>query len=118
MKTEDLIAAELDQFIDATARIDADTCERHARAIIRRLGTPVTFETYLYELTRVALDSQGDKSEYRIDRFYHVTEELFPGVSQDDDILGRLAGLMLKMMVERLKPLKRLRRGEDDCSPR
>ncbi len=109
MRTEDLVAAEPEQFIDAVAQIDADTCERHARAIIHRLGTPVTFEAYLYELTGTVLDSQMDKSECRVDRYYLVTEELFPGVSRDDDILGRLACLMVKMMAERLKPLKSLR---------
>jgi hypothetical protein len=117
MKTEDLVAAELEQFIDAVATLDADTCERHARAIIRRLGAPVTFEAYLYELTRVALDSQVGKSEHQIDRYYRATKELFPGVLREDDILGRLAGLMLKMMAERLKPRKNLYRQEDACDP-
>ena len=108
MKTEELIAAELGRFIDAVAQLDADTCEEHSRAIIRRLGEPASFETYLYELTRLALEVEGSSGE-KSTEYYRVTERLFPGIPAEDDILGRLTGLMMKMMAERLKPLERLR---------
>ena len=48
MTTDELVTADQDAFIDALARFDADTCERHARAIIARLGEPVSFEDCLW----------------------------------------------------------------------
>ncbi|MBD3334618.1 MAG: hypothetical protein GF355_03795 [Candidatus Eisenbacteria bacterium] len=108
MTTAELIVAEQDLFIAAVANLDGDQCEEHSRAIIRRLGEPTSFETYLYELTRLAI-SIGGSSEEQITQYFRVTKRLFPGISPEDDVLGRLTSLMMKMMAERLKPLAKLR---------
>ena len=111
MTTTELITTDLDAFIDAVAKLDADTCERHARAVIRHLDEPVSFEEYLWALTRVAVEFNGPDHE-KTTQYYLTTEKLFPRVPAEDDILGRLAGLMLKMMAKRLEPLKGLQKRD------
>ncbi len=102
MNTDQLISTDLNTFIEHLAKFDADACEWHARRIIDKLGSPTSFEKYLYELTGVAVKLDGPDEE-KIMQYYRETKQLFPGISPDDDILGRLTSLMLQMMVKRLK---------------
>ncbi|MBW3597040.1 MAG: SEC-C domain-containing protein [Planctomycetes bacterium] len=96
--TEALLSCSMEAYIDACAVFNAEQCEQHARKILDRLGE-VSFETYLRALTEVALTQPTPGS---VDAYYAKTRELFPDVPLADDILGRLAGLMLRMIELRL----------------
>ena len=102
MNTDQLISTDPNTFIEHVAKFDADACEWHARRIIDKLGSPTSFEKYLYELTGIAVKFDGPDDE-KITQYYRETKQLFPGISPEDDILGRLTGLMLQMMAKRLK---------------
>ena len=54
-------------------------------------------------MTAVALKTLDLPEEMQITLYYQETKRLYPGVPAKDDVLGRLAGLMLKLMLERLQ---------------
>ncbi|MEW6360029.1 MAG: hypothetical protein AB1696_27075 [Planctomycetota bacterium] len=96
MTTDELIQMNRTSFADALRDLDHNACEKHVRALLKRLNGP-SFETYVMALTEVAVRNVRDR-----DGYYSATKQYFSDISKEDDILGRLCLLALKMMVERL----------------
>ena len=97
MTTDDLLQLDKSGFINALAFLDDTTCEMHVRKLLKRLNGP-NFEKYMRILSNVAVTDTGN-----IESYYFSTRQYFPDVAQENDILGRLCGLALKMMADRLE---------------
>lgn len=101
MTAEELITMDPSMFADVLQSLDANACERQARAIASMLEGS-TFETYLqFIVDLVALHAQTDERELM--PYFEKTQNAFPGVSPDSDILERLAGLTLLSVALRLE---------------
>lgn len=101
MTTEELIATTPTVFADTLQNFDAKTCERHARKIVEILGGP-TFESYLESMVDIGV-SHAEAGKHDIMPYYQQTKKLFPSVSSDNDILGRLVSITLMMVTLRLE---------------
>ena len=101
MTIEELLSMSQKSFATAISGFDHNTCECYVRMIIAKLQGS-TFEDYVCELIQVAMPAEGG-SPKDVMPYYRVTKKLFPGVSADNDILGRLSSLMLLMIVQRLE---------------
>jgi hypothetical protein len=96
-----IILSDTEEFTSIIESLDADECEHHARQIVKNLEGP-SFENYLLKIVQVAIPNQGHPSK-SINPYYKVTKGTYPGVRPEDDILGRLASLVLKMIVLRIE---------------
>jgi hypothetical protein len=97
MTIDDLISLDRQAFIATIASLDDDECEIHVRGLLKHLQGP-SFEEYVWALSGSIVADPTD-----LDRYYQVTAELIPGIPREDDVLGRLCGLALKMMVDRIE---------------
>ncbi len=91
-----LLTCDTEELLAAITPMSADDCEHYARAILDRIGGP-TFEQYLTRIaeTMVPLDESGPP--INPDDYYFAVRELFPNVSTEDDVLGRLAAFVMRM---------------------
>ena len=101
MTTEELITMDPSMFADVLQTLDADTCERQARAIVSML-VGSTFERYLQSILDIVV-SHAETGEHELMPYVKQTQKSFPGVSPDSDILERLAGLTLLSVALRLE---------------
>ena len=95
LTTDELLRIDLSGFIDAVAQLSAVSCEAHVRELLERLDGP-SYDEYVRKLVDVALTDSPS-----IDDYYFATRRRFPHVSSDDDVLGRLCALAMKMVVDR-----------------
>lgn len=101
MTTEELIKMHPSALAGTLQKLDAKTCENHARKILKMLEGP-TFESYLELMVGISVvDAETGKKD--IMPYYQQTKKLFPNVSSDNDILGRLVSVTLMMITLRLE---------------
>jgi len=105
MTTEELIKIHTSAFTETLQNLDAKTCESHAQKIVEMLGGP-TFENYLELMVEIGVD-QAVAGKRDIIPYYQQTKKLFPSVSSDNDILGRLVSIALMIITLRLEKSKK-----------
>ncbi len=96
LELDRLLTCDIQELLAAITPMSADDCERYARAILDRVGGP-TFEQYLMRITETMIPKDGSGLPTNSDDYYFAVRDLFPNVSTDDDVLGRLAGFVMRM---------------------
>jgi hypothetical protein len=91
-----LLTCDIRELLAAITPMSADDCEHYARAILDRVGGP-TFEQYLMRITETMIPEGGSGPPTNSDDYYFAVRDLFPKVSTDDDVLGRLAAFVMRM---------------------
>jgi len=92
-------------FADMLLTFDASTCERHARKIVQMLGES-SFEKYQHSMMDIVIsNAQAGKHDEK--RYFQQTENFFPGVFSDNDLLAKLAGLTLMSITLRVEKYNR-----------
>jgi len=102
--------AELDRFLTCDtgsliARVkgmSATDCENYAKAILARIGGS-TLDQYLEKLVEIMIPEGEGTPPNNPDKYYWATRSMFPHISTEEDVLGRLAGVVMKMCVLRLQ---------------
>ena len=102
--------AELDRFLTCETGsliahvkgMSAIDCEHCARAILARIGGP-TLDQYLKQLVERMIPEGGGTPPNNPDEYYWATRSMFPHISTEEDVLGRLAAVVMKMCVLRLQ---------------
>jgi hypothetical protein len=97
-----LLTCGVEELIAAVRLMSAKDCERHARAILGRVGGP-TFEQYLTRIVERMVPEDGGDPPGDIDEYYFAVRDLFPHIPSDNDVLGRLACLVMRMGQLRLE---------------
>ena len=97
-----LLTCGIQELIATIASMSASECERYARAILDRIGGP-TFEQYLVRITETMVPEDADGPPTQPDDYYFAVRDLFPHVPTEGDVLGRLAGFVMRMCQLRLK---------------
>ena len=101
MTTDELLKTNLTIFTAILGHLEYATCERHARDIVVMLsGTP--FEEYLQVIVDAVI-TNVETEQHDVMQYYKETEKLFPEISPENDILGRLVSLTLLMVTLRLE---------------
>jgi hypothetical protein len=96
-----LLGCTVDELIALVQPLSADSCERYARAILGRIGGP-SFEQLMMRIVETAWKERGHPP-INSDAYYFAVSELFPHVSQEDDVVGRLVFLVMHAATLRLE---------------
>ena len=102
LELDRLLTCDIQELLAAITPLSADDCERYARAILDRIGGP-TFEQYLMRITETLIPKDGNGPPTNSDEYYFAVRDLFPNVSTEDDVLGRLAGFVMRMCQLRME---------------
>jgi hypothetical protein len=95
-----LLGCSVDELIALVQRMPADHCEECARGLLSRIGGP-SFEQLMMRLLETANPKDGVGPAINADAYYGAVRELFPHITQESDVLGRL--LLLAMQVATLR---------------
>jgi hypothetical protein len=112
---DQILTCDVEACVSAIGSMSADDCEHHARAILDRIGGP-TFEQYVMRIMETMIPEDRNSPPNDCDDYYFAVRELFPHISTEDDVLGRLAALVMKMIVLRVEG-KSLRTIAKDTIP-
>ena len=112
-----LMTCTIPDLIDAILPMPANECERHARAILRRVGGP-TFEQYLMRITETMVPEGGGGPPSNPDDYYFAVRDLFPHIPEENDVLGRLACFVMRMCQLRLEAHPLGETTDDRATPR
>ena len=96
LRLDHLLTSDMEHFISEVASMSADDCEQYARAILDQIGGP-TFDQYLMRIVDTMIPDDGSGPPRNSDDYYFAVRDMFPHISTEDDILGRLAGLVMRM---------------------
>ncbi len=96
LELDRLLTCDIQELLAAITPMPADDCEHYARAILDRIDGP-TFEQYLMRITETMIPEDGSGPPTDPDDYYFAVRDLFPNVSTDDDVLGRLAAFVMRM---------------------
>jgi hypothetical protein len=102
LELDRLLTCGLEELIAAVRPMSAKDCERHARAILSRIGGP-TFELYLMRMVEKMVPEDGGGPSTDSDEYYFAVRDLFPHIPADSDVLGRLACFVMRMSQLRLE---------------
>ena len=102
LKLDRLLTCDIQELLAAITPMSADDCEHYARTILDRVGGP-TFEQYLMRITETMVPEDGSGPPTNPDDYYFAVRDLFPNVSTDDDVLGRLAAFVMRMCQLRME---------------
>ncbi len=102
LELDRLLTCDTEELLAAITPMSADDCEHYARAILDRIGGP-TFEQYLMRITETLIPKDGSGPPTNSDEYYFAVRGLFPNVSTEDDVLGRLAGFVMRMCQLRME---------------
>jgi hypothetical protein len=105
LNLDHLLTCGVDELIAAVLPMSAKDCELYMRAILDRVGGP-TFEQYLIRLMARMIPSDGSGPPTKADDYYFAVRGLFPHVTENDDILGRLAFFAMRMCQLRMTKSK------------
>ncbi len=97
IKLDHLLTFNMEVLISEIGSMSADECEQHGRAILDRIGGP-TFEQYLMRIVETIVPDGGSRPLATSDDYYFVVRDMFPDIPMEDDILGRLAALVMRMI--------------------
>ncbi len=96
LELDRLLTCDIQELLAAITPMPADDCEHYARANLDRIDGP-TFEQYLMRITETMTPEDGSGPPTDPDDYYFAVRDLFPNVSTDDDVLGRLAAFVMRM---------------------
>lgn len=77
--------------------MSADECEQYVRAVLNQIGGP-TFDQYLMRIVETMTPDDGSEPPINGDDYYFAVRDMFPHIQKEDDILGRLAALVMRMV--------------------
>ncbi|MEK6677582.1 MAG: hypothetical protein AABZ47_18255 [Planctomycetota bacterium] len=97
-----LLTCDIDELVASISVISAPEGERHARAILNRIGGP-TFEKYLMRITETMIPKGGGGPPRNVDAYYFAVRDFFPHIPEEDDVLGRLGCFVTQMCRLRLE---------------
>jgi hypothetical protein len=87
-----LLSCTVDELIALVQPMSADNCEQYARAVLDRIGGP-SFEQVMMRIVETAVQKDGDRPSTNSDAYYLAVCDLFPHISRDNDVVGRLVFL-------------------------
>jgi hypothetical protein len=96
-----LLRCTVDELIGLVKPMSAGICEQYARAILGRIGGP-SFEQLMMRIVETAWKDRG-RPPINSDSYYLAVRKLFPHVSQEDDVVGRLVVLVMHTATLRLE---------------
>jgi hypothetical protein len=99
-----LLGCTVDELIALAQPMSADSCEQYARAILGRIGGP-SFEQLMMRIVETAWKDRGRPpvNSDPSDAYYLAVRDLFPHVSQENDVVGRLVFLVMHTATLRLE---------------
>jgi hypothetical protein len=95
-----LLNCTVDELVALVKSLSANNCEQIARAILGRIGGP-SFEQLMIRIIQTAAPKDGGHPPRDPDRYYFAVRELFPPVTEDNDVVGRL--VLLTMLAGTLR---------------
>ena len=98
-----LMTCTIPDLIDAILPMSANECERHARAILRRVGGP-TFEQYLMRITETMVPEGGGGPPSNPDEYYFAVRDFIP----DECFFQHSFGNPVICMKMQGKPIRKL----------
>ena len=101
LRLDHLLNSDMEELISEVASMSAYDCEQYARAILDKIGGP-TFDQFLMRIVETMIPDDGSGPPTNSDDYYFAIRDMFPHISMEDDILGRLAGLVMRMAGLRL----------------
>ena len=97
-----LLSCNIEELIASVRSMSAKICEQYARGILGRIGGP-SFEQLLMRLIETIVPRDGRDPPNNSDEYYFAVRDLFPHVAAENDVLGRLLCLAMRMCQLRLE---------------
>lgn len=97
LRLDYLLTSDMEVLISEVTSMSADECEQYARAILDQVDGP-TFEQYLMRIVETMVPHDGSMPSANSDDYYVAVRDMFTHISTKDDILGRLAALVMRMV--------------------
>ena len=97
-----LLSCRVDELIALVQPMSADNCEHYARAVLGRIGGP-SFEQVMLRIVETAAQTGRDRPPTNSEAHYLAVRDLFPNISRDNDVVGRLVFLATYTAVLRLE---------------
>jgi hypothetical protein len=97
-----LLSCTIDELIAFVRPMSANICEQFARATLGRIGGP-SFEQLMMRIVETARAKDGDYPPMNSDAYYFAVRDLFPHITQENDVVGRLVFLVIHMATLRLE---------------
>jgi hypothetical protein len=97
-----LLSCNIEELIASVRPMSAKICEQYARGILGRIGGP-SFEQLLMRLIETIVPRDGRDPPNNSDEYYFAVRDLFPHVAAENDVLGRLLCLAMRMCQLRLE---------------
>ena len=96
IRLNQLLTAEMDELVSEIASMSANDCEQYARAILDQIGGP-SFDEFLMRIVETMIPDDENGPPTNSDEYYFAVRDMFPHISKEDDVVGRLAGLVMRM---------------------
>jgi hypothetical protein len=97
-----LLTCEIEELIATVRPMPPKDCEKYAKAILARVGGP-SFEQLLMRIVETAVPKDGIGPPKNSDIYYFAIRDMFPHVAEENDVLGRLVFLVMRMTQLRLE---------------
>jgi hypothetical protein len=102
IELDGLLGCSVDELIALVQPMSADNCEQYVRAILSRIGGP-SFEQLMLRIVETAGQKDGDHPPMNSDAYYFAVRDLFPHITQENDVVGRLVVLAMHTATLRLE---------------
>jgi hypothetical protein len=102
LELDRLLKCNLEELIASVRPMSAKNCEQIVRAMLDRIGGP-TFEQLLTRIVGTMVPRDGRGPPTNSDEYYFAIRDLFPQVSPENDVLGRLLCFALRMCQLRIE---------------
>ena len=102
IELDQLLACSADELITLVTPMSASNCEQYARAILGVIGGP-SFEQLMMRILQTAVPKGVGPRPSNPDTYYFAVRELFPHVTKDNDVVGRLVLLIMHAGTLRLE---------------
>ena len=97
-----LLKCNVEELIALVRPMSAKNCEQIVRAILDRIGGP-TFEQLLTRIIGTMVPRDGRGPPTNSDEYYFAIRDLFPQVTPENDVLGRLLCFAMRMCQLRIE---------------
>ena len=102
LELDRLLKCNLEELIASVRPMSAKNCEQIVRAILDRIGGP-TFEQLLTRIIGTMVPRDGRGPPTNSDEYYFAICDLFPQVTPENDVLGRLLCFAMRMCQLRIE---------------
>ena len=107
IEIDQLLRCPVDELIALVRPVSASYCEQYARAILGGIGGP-SFEQLMMRIVEAAAQKDGVHPPMNSDAYYFAVRDLFPHITQENDVVGRLVFLAIRIATLRLEEHQRL----------